>query len=402
MAAMSFQRGGIGSERNTSIPGTPPRTPRSTPHRSVFVTALAWVVMVLSGLLTPISVISLMMILVGSYGTATWDPVGFFSVVVAPPATFVAGFGLLLRWRWARFYMLALLAILIIVNVSQLSQAGVTTTTYTSASGQRTTKDVWGGPNYYSMPIIVVCAVAMLGLLRPAVAREFREARESNQSSKHRADAENSRGMQTSEPLPDAPLDSEWRVGHQGRDRMYYEERHHGDWERIEIEGEMLMGTAHHVIYFASPERWQSYPDWARHRRAEIIDRVKSAFRPPDYEYYGDSMAGSSIPARQTAFASPRLNKPTATAKQYRALLLVIVLLLGIAGGMGWFVKKGLDNGTTFFPSKRPSLQRPISRQQEPATFWLAIGFYSAIGLGTGGLALWFVREARRLSVEKG
>jgi hypothetical protein len=36
-----------------------------------------------------------------------------------------------------------------------------------------------------------------------------------------------------------------WRVGHQGRDQMYYEELHQGAWKRIEIDGEMLMGRAH-------------------------------------------------------------------------------------------------------------------------------------------------------------
>jgi len=75
-----------------------------------------------------------------------------------------------------------------------------------------------------------------------------------------------------------------WRVGHQGRDRMYYEELHGGAWERIDIDGEMLMGRAHHVIYFASPERWLEYPEWARGRRDEIIARITSEFREPDYE----------------------------------------------------------------------------------------------------------------------
>jgi hypothetical protein len=76
-----------------------------------------------------------------------------------------------------------------------------------------------------------------------------------------------------------------WRVGHQGRDEMYYEEWSHGGWQRIRIEGEMLMGRAHHVIYFASPQAWLNYPEWARHRRDEIISRIKSVFCPPDYEY---------------------------------------------------------------------------------------------------------------------
>ena len=45
---------------------------------------------------------------------------------------------------------------------------------------------------------------------------------------------------------------------------------------------------AHHVIYFASPQAWLQYPEWARYRRDEIIARIKSEFRMPGYEYDGD------------------------------------------------------------------------------------------------------------------
>lgn len=83
-------------------------------------------------------------------------------------------------------------------------------------------------------------------------------------------------------------MDANWRVGHSGRDQMYYEEQRAGDWHRLVINGEMLMGPAHHVIYFKSAESWGNYPQWAHGRRAEIIARIKSAFRPPDYEYDGD------------------------------------------------------------------------------------------------------------------
>lgn len=85
-----------------------------------------------------------------------------------------------------------------------------------------------------------------------------------------------------------ASVEPDWRVGHSGRDMMYYEEARGGRWERIEISGEMLMGPAHHVIYFDSSEAWEKrVPEWARGRRTEIIARIKSAFRPPDYEYHG-------------------------------------------------------------------------------------------------------------------
>ena len=68
---------------------------------------------------------------------------------------------------------------------------------------------------------------------------------------------------------------------------MYYEERVGARWERLEISGEMLMAEAHHVIYFDSAAAWEKHPAWARHRRDEIIARIKSRFRPPDYEYHG-------------------------------------------------------------------------------------------------------------------
>ena len=66
---------------------------------------------------------------------------------------------------------------------------------------------------------------------------------------------------------------------------MFYEELVNGQWKQIEISGEMLTGRAHHVIYFADPDEWQKYPDWARGRRDVIVARIKSQFQEPDYEY---------------------------------------------------------------------------------------------------------------------
>lgn len=77
------------------------------------------------------------------------------------------------------------------------------------------------------------------------------------------------------------PREGDWRVGHKGRDAMYYEEFANGAWRRFEIDGEMLLGRAHHVIYFAATH----FPGWAASRRDQIIDRIKSEFRQPDYEY---------------------------------------------------------------------------------------------------------------------
>jgi hypothetical protein len=85
-----------------------------------------------------------------------------------------------------------------------------------------------------------------------------------------------------------------WRVGHIGRDGMYYDELRNGRWRRLRLDGEMLMGRAHHVIYFRNCAEWKSYPEWAQGRRDEIVDRIKTAFRMPDYEYDGEAILSES------------------------------------------------------------------------------------------------------------
>ena len=194
-----------------------------------------------------------------------------------------------------------------------------------------------------------------------------------------------------------------WRVGHQGRDQMYYEELRDGVWERIDVDGEMLMGPAHHVIYFASPERWREYPSWASQRRDEIIARIKSEFREPDYEYYGAAPGSASPPAGAAPVepnVSPPARPPRAPAPPpagARALLVAVLLLFALAGAMAWVVTRGVSRGETSYPSKRATLRRTVSRQQEPGMFWVSIGVYAVIGAGALTLGALGVREGRRL-----
>ena len=47
----------------------------------------------------------------------------------------------------------------------------------------------------------------------------------------------------------------------------------------------MLDGELHHVIYLPSNNEWETFPEWARGRRCEIVARIKSVFTPPGYEY---------------------------------------------------------------------------------------------------------------------
>jgi hypothetical protein len=213
--------------------------------------------------------------------------------------------------------------------------------------------------------------------------------------------------------------DGTWRVGHRGRDQMYYEELVAGHWERIEVQGEMLMGRAHHAIYFASPSAWNNYPSWAHGRRDEIIARIKGEFREPDYEYHGDDQpstpsgdaphaTGDARPAtdrglpRRPAQPEPRIGglpRPPAKPERrgMRALLLAILIFLAIGGATGWMTVRGLGTGVTTLPLKRASFRRPVARTQEPATYWLSITVYAGISIGAIGASAWLLRERRRL-----
>jgi hypothetical protein len=177
----------------------------------------------------------------------------------------------------------------------------------------------------------------------------------------------------------------------------------------------MLMGRAHHIIYFASPERWQSYPEWARDRRDEIMARIKSEFREPDYEYYegggvaaeGDRVQSSSQP--EAAVSRRAMSPESARARTVvrpvnrgsLVLVFAVLLLLGISGGMTWLVTEGAVRGETYLPTKLSSQRRVVSRVSEPAMYWVSIGIYTGIGGGSLGLALlgiwesWNLRKGR-------
>jgi hypothetical protein len=193
-----------------------------------------------------------------------------------------------------------------------------------------------------------------------------------------------------------------WRVGHRGRDQMYYEELHQGVWERMEIDGEMLTGRAHHVIYFATPERWREYAPWARDRRAEITARITSEFREPDYEYHGLAVTAGAAPSAAASNVSPvgaparKGGAPVAPVAGNRALLVAVLVLLVLAAAMGWLVTRGVARGETYLPLKQATLRRTVSREQEPVTFWISIGVYAAIGAGALALGVLGGRAGRR------
>ena len=139
--------------------------------RSLLVTLLAWAVIVLSALLIPVSFISTLMIAVGSYGTNTFDPMGFLIVVVLPPASFVAGIALLRRKRWARVYLMLLMLGVFAWNVRAMIRGPTPQTTTISPTGVKTT--TLASESQHSELAMLVSLGILAFLLVPAVRREF-------------------------------------------------------------------------------------------------------------------------------------------------------------------------------------------------------------------------------------
>lgn len=158
---------------SSTVPAAPPPFVRP---RSWLVTGIAWVLIVASAALTPISAISLAMILVRSYGTSTSDPFEFLLIVVLPPVSFVAGIALLRRIRWARYYAIALLTGVLAFNAYGFFRPPTPESVQVSADGVKTTTLASTGT--YSIPAVLLAALALATLLTRKVAAEFREGAE--------------------------------------------------------------------------------------------------------------------------------------------------------------------------------------------------------------------------------
>jgi hypothetical protein len=352
----------------------------------VLTTVLGWLIAVGGALTSVVSFFALLMILVGKDGARNSDVAGFFLVVAVPPLTAIAGVGLALRWRWAWYGLVAGLAGVMLWNAAAMvSHPAPTVTTTVSASGTKTT--VYREGATFFLPTFVLATGLLVVLLIPRVRREFTTARRPSSQATGMPESATHTGFP---PGDESAVARGWRVGHEGRDQMYYEERHGGGWQRIDISGEMLMGRAHHVIYFPSAKAWERMPEWARLRRDEIIARIKSEFRQPDYEYAED-VASSALPQGSAAPTRPGSARvmQRCTPQQMRALLAVVVVMLGFAGYMGWKVKGGWDNRTVTLPIPKASLQRPVQRDLEPSLFWFSLGIYGAASAGSLAVAGW-------------
>ena len=139
--------------------------------RSRFITTLAWVMIVGGAAVSPVSLISLLMVAAHSHGTSSSDPIGFATVVLGPPAAFVTGIGLLRRRWWAHRFTLALLGFTFASNVMSMFRVMADPRTYISPSGVPTT--VLSSGLSYFLPAVVICAGLIWKLATPAIRAEL-------------------------------------------------------------------------------------------------------------------------------------------------------------------------------------------------------------------------------------
>ncbi|MFT3806323.1 hypothetical protein [Arenimonas sp.] len=345
------------------------------PSRSAIVTALGWVAILVCGLAAPISLIAGLMVLAGQ-GTQNANFFEGLLVIGGPPFTLVAAICFLRRHRWAWAYFLLLSLFGLGYNVLRILRGPTPETTYIDANGVKTT--VLASGIGMAVPFSVLFAGLLIFLLLPRVRREFLTA------------------TPTAVAPPAVPADRplRWRVGHQGRDGMYYEEEAGSEWRRIPIDGELLTGRAHHAVYLASPEQWREYPEWARDRRDEIVARIRSQFREPDYDY-GD--AGYSPAPAIAPVAAPMSAMPPPAHRQSMRTLWAIVIGFAVASvALLAFAWHGVDTGVTTWPSKMTSQQHDVSRLADPAQFWMSIAVYAGLGLLLAFGSAWLMRQGLR------
>ena len=129
-------------------------------------------------IITPVSVISSLMLLAGSHGTANASFIGGLVIVGGPPATLVSGVGLLRRWRWAYVYVAVLLIVCAAYNLMQLLRGSTPEVSTVSPDGVIHT--VLASSVDYPLHLLIIATSAGLlaKLLTPAMRAEFFRRRE--------------------------------------------------------------------------------------------------------------------------------------------------------------------------------------------------------------------------------
>ena len=144
----------------------------SRPNRTIFTLLLGVVTVAAGGLGTLFSLFALVMAVKSPYGNASTTWLDIFLLFLLPPSVLLAGIGLLVRWRWARWWMILLLAGLIGLGVKGLVAPDVTNPAYAPMPGPAADAARLQ-TRIVSTASVIIGGVGLLGLFFPAVRREF-------------------------------------------------------------------------------------------------------------------------------------------------------------------------------------------------------------------------------------
>ena len=151
----------------------PPALPSAPRRRSLLVTLLALLMMLTGALGLPISAITALMLIAGSYGTANAGFLDSCGVVLGPLVLVGTGLGLLKRWTWALYTTMLMLAVVAVHHGWKIAHGPSETKTHTTETGVRVTVTT-SGPHAYALPILAVCLALEVGLGSARVRSEFR------------------------------------------------------------------------------------------------------------------------------------------------------------------------------------------------------------------------------------
>ena len=144
----------------------------ATPHRTWFTTLIGAAAILLGGLGSLFSLFALLLAIGKPYANSATDPLGIFLIFILPPGTLLAGIGLLLRHRWARWWMILLMAGLVALGVNGLFAPDHANPAYAPMPGPAAAA-ARRAVFLQSVTCIAVGSLVMLGLFSRPVRREF-------------------------------------------------------------------------------------------------------------------------------------------------------------------------------------------------------------------------------------
>lgn len=143
-----------------------------TPRRTMVTTFVGAAAILFGGAGSLFSLFALLLAIGKPYAASSTDLLGIFLIFILPPGTLLAGIGLLLRHRWARWWMILLMAALIALGVKGLVAPDHANPAYAPLPGPAA-ESVNRTVFVQSVACIGAGTLVLLGLLSRPVRREF-------------------------------------------------------------------------------------------------------------------------------------------------------------------------------------------------------------------------------------